>query len=94
MVQRLIIYNLIVLTFDAFTYFFMNEKYRGYLGINDYIRLFSNPMYRKSLLTKIFIVDFIVVLFFILFNWGKNQLNYIKYVLIYTKKWSTILILK
>lgn len=68
MVQRLIIYNLIVLTFDAFTYFFMNEKYRGYLGINDYIRLFSNPMYRKSLLTKIFIVDFIVILFFVLFK--------------------------
>ncbi len=68
MVQRLMVYNLIVLTFDAFTYFFMNEKYRGYLGINDYIRLFSNPMYRKNLLTKIFIVDFIVILFFILFN--------------------------
>lgn len=68
MVQRLMVYNLIVLTFDAFTYFFMNEKYRGYLGINDYIRLFSNPMYRKNLLTKIFIVDFIVILYFILFN--------------------------
>ena len=68
MVQRLMVYNLIVLTFDAFTYFFMNEKYRGYLGINDYIRLFSNPMYRKNILTKIFIVDFIVILFFILFN--------------------------
>lgn len=68
MVQRLMVYNLIVLTFDAFTYFFMNEKYRGYLGINDYIRLFSNPVYRKNLLTKIFIVDFIVILFFILFN--------------------------
>ncbi|MGL4653784.1 hypothetical protein [Cetobacterium sp.] len=68
MVQRLIIYNLIVLTFDAFTYFFMNEKYKGYLKIDDYVRLFSNPMYRKSLFTKMFIVDFIVVLFFILFN--------------------------
>ncbi|MGL6167859.1 MAG: hypothetical protein ACRC0Y_06190 [Fusobacteriaceae bacterium] len=68
MIQRLVIYNLIVLTFDAFTYLFMNEKYRGYLKVNDYIRLFKNPTYRKSVLTKIFIVDFLVILFFILFK--------------------------
>ncbi|MGL5357378.1 MAG: hypothetical protein ACRCZR_08860 [Cetobacterium sp.] len=68
MIQKLIIYNFIVLTFDAFTYFFMNEKYKGYLKLNDYIRLFSNPMYRKSLLTKFFIVDFLVILFFTLFK--------------------------
>lgn len=68
MVQKIIIYNFVVLTFDAFTYFFMNDKYRGYLGINDYLRLFKNPTYRKSLLTKLFVVDFIVIIFFTLFN--------------------------
>lgn len=68
MIQRLIIYNMVVLTFDAFTYFFMNEKYRGYVGLNDYVKLFKNPLYIKSLLTKMFIVDFIVILFFILFK--------------------------
>lgn len=67
MFQKIIIYSLVVITLDAFAYLFMNDKYRGYVGINDYLKLFTNPMYRKHLITKIFIVNFIVILFSIIF---------------------------
>lgn len=67
MIQKIVVYSLAVVTLDAFAYFFMNDKYRGYVGINDYIRLFSNPMYRKHLMTKILVVNFIVLLFSIIF---------------------------
>nr|WP_307774693.1 hypothetical protein [uncultured Cetobacterium sp.] len=68
MLEKIIIYTFVVLTFDAMTYFYGNPKYRGYVGINDYLKLFSNPLYLKTLLTKIFVVNAIVIFFSILFN--------------------------
>lgn len=67
MIEKIVVYSFAVVTLDAFAYFFMNDKYRGYVGINDYLRLFTNPMYMKHLMTKIFVVNFIVLLFSILF---------------------------
>lgn len=67
MLLSLILYTLLIITIDAYMYFFANTKYKGYLKMRDYLNVLKNPMYKKVLICKIIVVNVIVILFSIIF---------------------------
>lgn len=67
MIETIVLYTFLVLTLDAITCVLGNKKYRGYIGMEEYFRLLTHPMYLKNLMIKIFIVNFLIILFSILF---------------------------
>lgn len=66
MISKIVIYTLLILVFDIFI-FMTSSKHSEYLKLEDYFRILNNPLYKKSLLSKIFMVNFIIVLFYIIF---------------------------
>lgn len=66
MISKIVIYTLLVLIFDIFM-FMTSSKHSEYLKIEDYFKILNNPLYKKSLLSKIFVINCIVVLFSIIF---------------------------
>lgn len=66
MISKIVIYTLFVFVFDVFM-FTTSSKHNRYLKIDDYFKILNNPLYKKNLILKIFVVNFIVVLTSIIF---------------------------
>ncbi|MCJ8343731.1 MAG: hypothetical protein MJH09_12945 [Cetobacterium sp.] len=63
MFEKLLLYSLLVITFDACMYFFGNKKYKGHLELKHYISTLKMPIYQKILIIKILIVQVLVIVF-------------------------------
>lgn len=61
MLLKMVVYTLFVLVFDIFI-FMTSSKHSEYLKIEDYFRILNNPIYKKSLISKIFIMNLIILL--------------------------------
>lgn len=66
MISKIVIYTLFVFVFDIFM-FMTGSKHSNYLKIDDYFKILNNPLYKKSLISKIFVVNFVVILISIIF---------------------------
>ncbi|MBC2856938.1 MAG: hypothetical protein RR191_04940 [Cetobacterium sp.] len=62
MFQKLLFYTLVVVTFDAMMYMFSNKKYRGHIELKHYFAVLKMPIYQKSLVTKILIVQIFLII--------------------------------
>lgn len=61
MLLKMVVYTLFVLVFDIFI-FMTSSKHSEYLKIEDYFRILNNPIYKKSLISKIFVMNLIILL--------------------------------
>ncbi|WP_426711405.1 hypothetical protein [Cetobacterium sp. SF1] len=60
---KLIFYTVLLITFDIMIYLFHNKKYRGYLDLKHYFTALKMPIYQKTLIIKILIMQVFVVFF-------------------------------
>lgn len=63
MLLKMVVYTLFVLVFDIFI-FMTSSKHSEYLKIEDYFRILNNPIYKKSLISKIFVMNLIILLYY------------------------------